>query len=194
MTRDEPLTLSMAFPAFAIDFIVEEQESIERTADGHPDAEDFAFAVGDTWLRIGSVRYLVISEFQTGNLIETLKSLRKTFSDSTPTLNLERSIPRGGLCAWMRGYWHRLEHDCLASDDEAVYDLLFPLCVMAERNGCIAVYRYEGIPTIEIATHSEPASQAIAAWCEFDPDDATHQVDELLRVVRARLKRPQKRG
>jgi hypothetical protein len=73
---EELIPFSLVFEGFSLEFDIRVQRSIAETRAfqrGKP--PDFAFVVSDIWLNSGSWRCLVISEFNTGNLIEALREL-----------------------------------------------------------------------------------------------------------------------
>ena len=164
--------------------------SLERTRTLAPPAvHDFVYAVAEIWLRAPNARYLVASESETGNAIETLKSLSRRFRHPNSVVGIEKLVERGGLAKWMRGYWRRLNDDSGRSDDEVIYDLLFPLCAIAERDGYIAIYEYDGAPTFEVATQSGVDVPSVDVWCEFDQTETVSEVSRLLDSIASDLKR-----
>lgn len=176
------LTFSLDFSEFSLDFDVWIGLSIEWTRRFASHGPNFVFAVADTWLRIGITRYLIAPEDNPGNFIETLKYLAATVRNPTHIPDIEKIIPRGGLYAWMCGYWDRIMNDCNMPDDEAIYDLLIRLDVVDAHEGNIAIYRYNGNPTIEVATNSE-AGEPINVWCEFDLELKAFEVKRLQELI-----------
>lgn len=73
-------------------------------------------------------------------------------------------------------------NDCNMPDDEAIYDLLIRLDVVDAHEGNIAIYRYNGNPTIEVATNSE-AGEPINVWCEFDLELKAFEVKRLQELI-----------
>jgi hypothetical protein len=184
---DEIFTYSLVVPQFSIDFDVKTQSSIQWTRGFDSHGPNFVFAVADTWLRINYTRHLVISEFDTGNLIETLRSLAKQLRDLSSTPDISNIISRGGLSVWMDGYWDRLNQDCSAHSDEAIYNLLEPLCISAHDGDYIAAYIHHGLPTIEVATRPKPEAAPIHVWSEFDPEKMASEVRELQQFISAKI-------
>lgn len=185
--NDETITYSLEFAEFSIDFDVKRNASIERTRSFDSHGPDFVFAVADTWLRIGHSRHLLISEFNSGNLIETLRGLEKQLGNLISTPDIGKVIPRGGLGVWMYGYWNRLNLDCSVPDDEVIYGLLFPLCISAHNDDYIAAYRYNGMPTIEVTTRPRTEEKPIHVWSEFDAEKMVCEVRELRQSIETRL-------
>ena len=184
-------TYSLELDSFAIEFDVDEEFSISETAAyEHPDAPDFVFAVADIWVKVTGVRHLVISKFDTGNLIETLRTLRKKLKllSAMPTLNGNIKIPQGGWCAWMRGYWDRIDKDCSLPDDEENYDLLIPYGLVSGRDGHFSAYLYDGVPTIEAATRSKSRDALINVWSTFDPEKLASEVDKLQNSMSVKIR------
>ena len=164
--------------------------SLERTRTLAPPAvHDFVYAVAEIWLRAPNARYLVASESETGNAIETLKSLSRRFWHLNSVAGIEKLVERGGLAKWMHGYWRRVSDDSGRSDDEVIYDLLFPLCAIAERDAYIAIYEYDGSPTFEVATQPGVDVPSVDAWCEFDRTEMVSEVGRLLDSIASDLKR-----
>lgn len=188
-------TYSLELDSFAIEFDVDEELSISETAASHyPDAPDFVYAVADIWVKVAGVRHLVISKFDTGNLIgnfiETLRALGKELRRlrALPALNGNIKIPQGGWCAWMRGYWDRIDQDCSLPDDEENYDLLIPSDLISERDGQFSAYLYDGVPTIEAATRSKSRDALINVWSTFDPEKLASEVDKLQNLISVKIR------
>ncbi len=179
MMKDEILTYSLTFPKFAIDFDVNKKLSIEWTRSSNTYGSDFVFAVAETWLRIQGSRHLIEPAIHAGNLVEELKDFSAQLSNPLSVPNLENIILRGTWCAWMRGYWDRLNNDCNTVDDEENYDLLIPLSLMDSRKGHIVAYKFYGIPTIEVATRSEEGDESVNVWSDFDPEKLARKTLEL---------------
>jgi hypothetical protein len=184
--NDEIYLYSLAFDKFFIDFDVKKRASIELTRGFSSHGPNFVFAVAETWLRIESSRYLIIPAIRPGNLIEELKDFSMQLTNPSSVKNLENLISRGGWCAWMRGYWDRLDNDCNI-DDEDIYGLLIPLSLMESRQGHIASYRYNGVPTIEVATRQEDGCEITSAWSEFDPKTIASQIRELQEAIAVKI-------
>lgn len=183
----EIFTYSLVFPKFSIDFDVNLKLSIEWTRGFSSHGPDFVFAVAETWLSIQGSRYLIESAIRPGNLIEEFKDFSVKLSSPPYVQNLEHIIPRGGWCAWMRGYWNRLNNDCSTVDDEANYDMLIGFSLMDSREGHIAIYRYRGTPTLEVATRTEEGIEPIHVWSEFDPEKAVTEVHELQQSILVKI-------
>jgi hypothetical protein len=132
-----------------------------------PDSRDFVYVVADTWLRIGDARYILGSEFDTGNLIEFLRYFEKRLY-ALPLLDeISTVVERCGWAVWVRGYWERLNDDTITAEDEALYDLLEPISVMAY-DGYIGVYKYNDVAMIEVATRPE-TSIPVFVCSSFEP-------------------------
>jgi hypothetical protein len=179
---------SLSFAAFSIEFVVDDAASREATASLKHSvvAPDTVFVVADSWLCVGNVKHLITSQPETGNLIETLRSLRKRFRNPPSVTGLELLIPRGELCAWLDGYWNRRRRELATPADQASYKLLFPLCELADDSGYLAVYRYDGQPTIEAASLPAPAPHSVMAWGEFETTAASSQADEIFHALLVR--------
>lgn len=175
---------SLRFAQFAIDFDIEKLRSTELTRRFNSHGSDFAFAVSETWLQIGATRYLIIPSDNPGNLIEELKEFSAQLLNPVSVPNLEKLIPQGGWCEWMRGYWDRLNNDCNTASDEITYDLLISFSLMESREGHIAAYLYNGIPTIEVGTRSEEGRNSINVWSEFDLKMITNEVRAMQRAIK----------
>lgn len=190
-------TYSLELDSFAIEFDVDEEFSISETAAyERPDVPDFVFAVADIWVKVTGVRHLVISKFDTGNLIETLRALGKELRllRALPALNGNIKIPQGGWCAWMRGYWDRIDQDCSLPDDEENYDLLIPYGLVSGRDGHFSAYLYDSVPTIEAATRGKTREALIHVWGTFDLKKLTFEVDKLLHSITLDIQECTQRG
>ena len=134
---------SLELNAFSIEFDVHEDLSMDETSSRHyPDAPNFVYAVADIWVSVRGVRHFVISQFATGNLIETLRTFGKKLRSisAMPTLSGNIKIPRGGWCDWMREYWDRIDRDCSMPDDDENYELLIPFDLIIGRDGHFCAY------------------------------------------------------
>lgn len=188
---NKAVTFTLDLSGFSLDFDVWVELSIEWTRGLASHGPNFVFAIADTWLRIGTTRYLIAPEDNPENFIETLKDLALTFHDPVSVSDIEKIIPRGGLYAWMCGYWDRIMNDCNMPNDEAIYSLLIPLNVIDTHKGNIAVYRYNGSPTIEVATRPE-SSDPINVWCEFNPELKALELKQLQQLITTTIKQHMK--
>lgn len=187
LMSDENFCYSLHFDQFAIDFDIKQLESIEFTRRFDWHGPDFVFAVAETWLRTEKARYLIEPAIRPGNLIEEFKSLAVELFHPSSIPNLENIIPCGGWCTWMRGYWERLMADSMLPDDDDIYSLLSPLLVMNSHEGNIVIYRYKGIPIIEIESLSEGCEGHIKVWTEFDAGKISHEVYKLRQAITTKL-------
>lgn len=187
MSNDKIITCSLDFEGFFIDFDIAKNLSLEWTRGSHTHSSDFVFAVGEIWLRKKDSRYLIAPSDYPGNLIEELKEISKQLIDPISVPNLENFISRGGWCAWMHGYWDRLNHDLNTEEDEKIYDLLTPLSIMESRKGYIAAYKYHGEPTIEVATRNNEGAAPIIAWSAFAPEKISLEVDNLWKTIAKKI-------
>jgi hypothetical protein len=136
---------------FSIDFEVDIDASISCTRSFKvPTVDDYIFSCAEIRMRCGNERYLVCGADEVYNLEVTLISLIKAISGPKSIEGIENIIEQGGLSKWMRGYWSRIYADCATEEDESIYDKLFPACEVSHRYGYIAVYRYKGLPVIEV--------------------------------------------
>ena len=184
--NEETITYSLDFIAFSLDFDVKKKASIEWTLGFDSHGPDFVFAVAEIWLKAKEGRYLLVSEFDTGNLIETLKNLALILRNPNALPEID-GVPLGGLCAWQRGYWERLRQDCGASNDEKLYDLFAHLFFSTHDANCIAIYKYKNIATIEVAVQSGFGG-FLDKWCEFDPELMASKTDELMNLIVSAIK------
>lgn len=182
--NNEMFAYSLKFAQFSIDFDIKTLRSIELTRRFDSHGPDFVFAVSEIWLQIGTTRYLIIPSNNPGNLIEELEDFSTQLLDPVSAPNLEKLIPQGGWCEWMRGYWDRLNNDCNTASDEITYELLISCSLMESREGHIAVYRYNGIPTIEVGTRPEEGSNSINVWSKFDSKMITNEVRAMQRAIK----------
>lgn len=182
--NNEKFTYSLGFAQFSIDFDIQKRRSIELTRQFDSHGPDFAFAVSEISLQIGTTRYLIISSNNPGNVIEELGDFSAKLLNPVSVSNLEKLIPQGGWCEWMRGYWDRLNNDCNTVSDEATYDLLISFSLMESREGHIAAYRYNGIPTIEVGTRPEEGSNLINVWSEYDSKMIANEVRVMQRSIK----------
>ena len=189
---DELLTFSLVLEGFSLEFDVRVQRSTAEThafQRGKP--SDFAFVVADIWLRTGHRRCLVSSEFNTGNLIEALRDLSAAFGAPEKLGAAGSIIPLGGLCAWKREYWDRVDEDRALADDEANYDRLTHFCVIAEDTGCIAIYDRDGVPTIEVSAQVDDEAGPLMAHGNFSPAAAAQETAQLrlalAKIIRERM-------
>jgi hypothetical protein len=84
----------------------------------------------------------------------------------------------------MEGYWNRIASESGSASDEFTYDLLSPLCVLADGHACIAVYKAEGIPTLEVATlPTESVPPMLLVSSSFNPKAACLEVEDLRKSV-----------
>ena len=179
----------LGFDGFSVEFDLAVKPSLTETRAFDVPNPDFVFAVASIWLRTGNGRHLVSSEFQTGNLVERLRSLAKALSDPPALTEIAKIVGRGGVSAWMHGYWDRLARECSLPTDEAIYDLLFPLCLVAEDEGRLVIYEYQGTPTIEVAAKTEPGTAPITVFSEFDRDTAAAEVNRLRASITNAIQR-----
>jgi hypothetical protein len=162
MMQVDTLSYSLDLGGFAIDWEIRVEPSLRETrAYQGQHGNEFVFAVGSTWLKIGGARFTVSSEFHTANVIETLKIVEVRLASPPAFPALDKLVARGGLCAWMEEYWTLVEQDRTTAADERNYDLLFPLCVMAERDGCVAIYDYLGVPTVEVSAKADSGHEPV---------------------------------
>jgi hypothetical protein len=190
-------TYALVLDAFPIEFDVREEISISETSARHyPDAPDFVYAVADIWVVVDKVRYLVISMFDTGNLIETLGIFRKKLHSISvmPSLTENIKLPRGGWGSWMEGYWDRIDKDCSLSDDEENYDLLIACDLISGKDGRFCAYLYDGVPTLEVATRTESRGASINAWCTFDLEKLAFEVEKLQHSISLEIRERGKRN
>ncbi len=180
----DTLSYSLDLDGFAIDWEIRVEPSLlETRAYQAQHGNEFVFAVGSTWLKIRGACFTVGSEFHTANVIETLKIVEVRLASPPPFPALEKLVARGGLCAWMREYWNLVDQDRITAADEWVYDLLFPLCVMAERDGCVAIYDYQGVPTVEVSAKTDYGQKPVLAECQFNPRTLTLEARELRKAL-----------
>lgn len=140
---------SLNIADFSIDFEVDIDASISCTRSFKiPTVSDYIFSVAEVWLRCGEERYLICGKEEVYNLEGLLLSLLNTVSNPNSIRRLEDLIDQGGLSKWMRGYWSRIYAERATEQDEADYEVLIRAC--PDRYGYIAVYRYKGLPVIEV--------------------------------------------
>lgn len=185
--NDEIQIYSLVFPEFSIEFDVDKMSSIEWTRGFNSHDPDFVFAISEVWLRSQSSRHLIENTLRPGNIVEELKDFAYQLSNPSSILNLENIIPCGGWCAWMSDYWRRLENDCNTVKDEENYSLLISLSLMDSDEGHIVVYRYNGVPTIEVGTRAGKDPEPIVAWSQFDPEKMSQKVTEIKRSMTTML-------
>lgn len=77
--------------------------------------------------------------------------------------------------------------DSMLPDDDDIYSLLSPLLVMNSHEGNIVIYRYKGIPIIEIESLSEGCEGHIKVWTEFDAGKISHEVYKLRQAITTKL-------
>lgn len=170
MIEAKTLTRSLELGAFSLDFKVSLDASVESTTSfQHLNVEDFAFAVGEIWVRAGDTSELLVEQENAGNLIETLRAMERRVATMRPNPELEMVIPVGGWSRWMTGYWERLDADRSMSDDEKVYDLLITSLVVDGKAGYIAAYQHGKSAVIEVCTRSKVSRAATCLSSVTEP-------------------------
>lgn len=188
MMNANSLTYSLNFSGFSIDFDVKIDSSIQETkAYRLPANIDFVFAVADTWLWMAGVRHLLVSDFNTGNLIELLRNLEQRLCAQSLSHTLEGVIERCGWGAWMHGYWDRLNNDASTVDDDAIYDLLIPMSLLEGHEGHIAAYNYNGTAVIEAATRPK-IGVPIFVCSDFEPGKVAAELEQMRLLVEAAIR------
>lgn len=171
---------------FSIEFDVDDDSLAKVTAAGqYADAPEYVYAIADTWLRVDTERKLLMSKFETGNLIETLRNVGKQLHSlsAMPLISGGGRVPRGDWCNWMNEYWGRIEHECELPEDDDNYEKLIPLELFGGRGGHCCAYLFDGIATFEVATRSQPASVPLHVWCEFDGEKLALEVKRLRQSI-----------
>lgn len=145
----------------------------------------FVFIAGSLWLRTEGEVLQVSDEAQNGNLLEVLKTfLVKLESPAVP--KIEDIIDKGRLGMWFAAYWERMRNDTELPDDERVYALLSPLCVVAEGENYLAVYRYGAELVVEVGV---AAPIKVNAWSLVKPLAAVSQVESLITAITREITR-----
>jgi hypothetical protein len=177
------LTVSLLFDGFVLDFDVDINASKEFTNHFNSHGPGFVFAVAEVWLNIKGKRHLIIPSIRPANLIEMLKLDLQAFSEPACVPNLERIIPWGGWCTWMDEYWERFNEDSSTPNDEEIYDELIQLELMSSKNGRAAIYKYNGIPTIEIATIATSETGSIHVCGKFSPSEKAREITGIIKLI-----------
>lgn len=180
---------ALTFGHDALEFHVMTAHSLTQTrAFPVPIGQKFVYAAAQIWLNRPSGRQLVSSEFHTGNLVELLKAMSLAFLNPPPFADTCGAITRGGVGTWMHAYWDRIQSESSSLSDERLYEQLFPLCVLAEDRGCVAVYTYEGLPTIEITSQEKFGSEEPPTVCHtFDPRQRYEEIQDLKQRIMAEI-------
>ena len=175
---------SLVLPGFSIEFDVKREASIVLTYRFGAHAKDFVFAVAEVWFNVESVRHLIESDRHPGNMIETLKGVEADLRNPNAMEGIATLFPQGHWGRWMHGYWDRLMNDAPHADDEARYKQLIPMSAIDGGGGHVAVYLYNGVATLEIATRPSP----VYRWTEFDPAHLVRQVRDLREAIAAHVR------
>jgi len=178
------LRYSLDFSSFSIDFEVDEIASRHRTVE-YSNVEDFLFIVADISLRIGNTSYLVVTEFQTDNLIITLENLGKRFSNPPSMSEAERFVPKGGVSEWLRAYWNHIQSEVIQAEEEELYKTLISFSAIEDRNdGRIVIYSYESLPIIEISARVQPNALGLMVWSAFNPAEISIKLEKLIKSIK----------
>lgn len=181
------VTYSLNLSGFSIEFDVKTNESLELTRwYDLPSDNEFVFAVANTWLKVGQDRYLLASEFHTGNLIELLRGLEEDFGALSFSSGIERVIARCGWARSLHGYWERLMHDSSLLDDETLYQQLIPMLLMEGLEGYIGAYRYNDSAIIEAATRPKSGTP-IFVCSDFNPEEKVRELVTMRALVQSDL-------
>lgn len=192
IVNDEILTYTLHFHAFSLEFDVRVGRSIEETRafqSGLP--PEFVYVVADMWLRNQSGRYLVSSEFNTGNLSEFFGRLSTELQNPKGLSEELALITPSGLGAWFDDYWVKVDQEQVSEDDERNYDALMRFLVTVESGSCVAVYSRNGLPVIEVSTQTDTPHGPERAFDLFNPTTAQNVVElseSLGRLIRSRMR------
>jgi hypothetical protein len=188
----ETLRQTLAFAEFSLIFLVRKDTSVEATTKYRPPGvRDFVLAAGEIRVRADEQEIPLIDEFSCGNMIETLRSLKRRLVSLERDPELERCIQSGGWCEWMQRYWNRLDADRLAREDEPVYECLIRSMIVDGKRGCIASYQYQGTGLIEACVRGDRGTTGFGLRTTVNPK-ATAEViqaisDEISKAVRSWL-------
>lgn len=185
---DEVQVFSLVLPGFAIDFDVKKEASIAFSERFGEHDKRFVFAVADIWVQVDAARYRLVTDQHPGNLIELLKGVEADLRKAKALDGMEALLPRGHWGRWMHGYWERLMNDFSAADDEAIYGQLIPFSLVDGHGGHVVAYRYNGLPTIEVATRPTVGDAPIYVWSGFDTELLAGQVRAMQDAISAHLR------
>jgi len=179
------LTYSINIGALVIEFDVFLESFLQQTrAYLGAHGPDFIFAAGTMWVRIGETRHIVASEFHVGNIVEMLKLLAaRIASPASLTSSARVVVPEVGVCAWMAQYWRLVADEKSSAENERLYDLLFARCIVAERDGCVAIYDDDGVPTVDITADRGSGGTPPHCMSAFDPKITGREVGELRQAI-----------
>ena len=187
----ETLNYSIRLGGLVIEIDVSLELSLKETqAYQGTHGPNFAFVAGTMWVKIGEARHLIASEFHSGNIVEFLKMFEAQLA-SPPSFpsSISDVMRKMGPCAWMATYWKLVEDDRNTAGDEKLYDLVFPFCLIAERDRCVAIFNNDGVPTIEITASGCYGDGLPHCLSQFDPRTAEQEIRQtIITDIRQRMR------
>jgi hypothetical protein len=177
-------TYLLSLDSFDLEFDVDLIASVEETrVFGAAAPEGFLFAVGSVWVRHNDSRYLVSGEFNSGNLAEWMKAAAHRFSNAPP-LPPDLAVSIGSqVCHWFLRYWDRINSETIDEDDETTYDRLFPYCILAENNGCIALFSVPGSTIVQVCAQGATMTHPICFEARLHGSKAAARIEHLRASV-----------
>lgn len=177
---------SLDFREFSIEFDVDVTRSTEDTLEFLAGkSADPMYVVGDVWLRLGSMRHLVITQQHCPNLLDLLEDLANAFRRPTNLPEYESLEDGAGVCAWMEQYWRRVDEEQTTVEDEETYERLMSVFIVGDGARGIAVYNRSGVLTIEAAGLTEDHGVPTRVLESFSPDTIVFDVAQLQEAIAA---------
>lgn len=181
---NEIVMYSLDFREFSLEFDVDVTRSTEDTLvflAGK--SADSAYVVGDVWLRLGGARHLIVPQANSPNVLDLLEDLANAFRRPTNLPEYEGLEDGGGVCSWMEHYWQRVDEERTTADDEATYDRLMAVFIVANGARGVAVYNRSGVLTIEAAGLTEDRGVPTRVLESFSPDTIVFDVSQLQEAI-----------
>lgn len=183
---NEIIMYALEFREFSIEFDVDVTRSTEDTlALSVGKSVESMFVTGEVWLRSAGVRHLIIPQFNAPNLLDLLEDLANAFRRSPSLPECEALEDGGGVCAWMEQYWVRVDEERTTRDDEADYERLISLFIVANGARGIAVYTRAGVLTVEVAGLTEDRGVPTRVLESFSPDTVVFDAMQLQEAISA---------
>ncbi|MBB2484517.1 hypothetical protein H5407_04675 [Mitsuaria sp. WAJ17] len=175
----------LTFEDFRLDFELDIFRSVRITDEISDSSGIYPFAVVDVRFSKGDATGTLSSAENPENFLEDLRRISAQIEQIPEGANMAENIACGEWCAWMKGYWDRIEGDCVLSDDETVYDELIKCSVFESREAHLAAYLYSGRAVVEFATRGAERIANVRGWSQFDPAECIQS----LRVIACQMRK-----
>jgi hypothetical protein len=174
----------------SLDIDVDVERSVADTRDlARPGRKDFVFAVGELFVRHNDRRHLISGDSNTGNLIGVLERMIQSLRAAIPLPRPFAQFSKLGPCAWLLSYWARIDAETVSPEDEVLYDLLSRYCVIAEGNGCIAIYKKSEQTMLQVCARESTVSVPLCYEVHLDPAPTAARIERILLLIKADITR-----